>query len=244
MLLNFDAAQLEWRALAHLSKDKVALEEINNKIDGHADNQKRFNLPSRLIAKVFLFRTIYCPLCIIDKSSYSFSVDNDFKGVGDVKYWRKTIEAFYDKYTGIRDYHTNLIQTAQTTGRILSETGRVYNYAPREYRGEWVWPISDIANYPVQGFSADLMALARVSAYRRLKESGALFINTVHDSITLDYGGKDWYNITIEMRKVFRDIPLNFERIYGRKLLVPMDCDAKVGANWLWMHTIKVKENA
>jgi hypothetical protein len=44
------------------------------------------------------------------------------------------------------------------------------------------------------------------------------------------------------MKKVFRDIGGNFKKIYGKELLVPMDNDCKVGVNWLWMHSLKVKE--
>ena len=52
-ILNVDLANLEWRTIVELSGDKVALEEILGGLDFHTDNQKRFNLPSRLIAKVF-----------------------------------------------------------------------------------------------------------------------------------------------------------------------------------------------
>ena len=59
MLLNADAKQLEWICATYLSQDKVAIDEINNQVDQHADNQARFGLPSRLIAKTFVFRLIY-----------------------------------------------------------------------------------------------------------------------------------------------------------------------------------------
>jgi hypothetical protein len=40
----------------YLSKDKVWYEEIRNEVDQHTENQKAFGLPSRLIAKKFVFR--------------------------------------------------------------------------------------------------------------------------------------------------------------------------------------------
>lgn len=244
MLLNFDAAQLEWRAVAHLSQDAVAIKEIVEGLDGHSDNQTKFKLPSRLIAKKFLFRSIYCPYSLADETAYAFSVDNDFRHVGNRKFWRGAIESFYEKYGGLRKWHSEIIRDATTNGRLVSETGRVYYFNQVQRRGEMVWPLSDIVNYPVQGFSADLMSIVRVSAFRRLQQEGVLFINTVHDSITLDVDVdiNTCYNICIEMKKAFRDIAPNFERLYGKKLLVPMDCDAKVGINWLWMHKINIKE--
>lgn len=244
MILNFDASQLEWRAIAHLSGDKTGLEEINNGLDFHTDNQSKFKLPSRLIAKKFLFRNIYCPYLIADATAYAYSVDNDFKQVGNKKFWRGAIETFYEKYTGIANYHIRLIHEAQSTGRIISETGRIYNIEMVQRRGEWVWPYSDIANYPVQGFSADIMMLARVIARKRFKKlyPNALFINTVHDSIVLDVDERErtWYNICIDMKRVFGDLQNIYEQVYRKPLSVPMDCDAKAGINWLWQHKIKV----
>lgn len=245
MLLNYDAAQLEWRAVAHLSQDPVAIREIVEGLDGHSDNQKKFRLPDRLTAKKFLFRNIYCPFSMADETAYAYSVDNDFRHVGGRKFWRAAIENFYDKYSGLRRWHQQIIQEVTRTGTLTSETGRVYEFEMRRKRGEMVWPINDIVNYPVQGFSADLMSIARVSAFNRLRnDPRILFINTVHDSITLDVDAdlEACYNISITMKKVFRDIGPNFERLYGKKLLVPMDCDSKVGINWLWMHKINIRE--
>ena len=56
MLIQVDAAQLEWRVAVELSKDPIGLQEILNKEDTHSKNQLALQLPSRLIAKIFLFR--------------------------------------------------------------------------------------------------------------------------------------------------------------------------------------------
>lgn len=197
-------------------------------------------MPSRLIAKIFLFRAIF------KGSAYAYSVDNDFKHLGNQKYWQGVIDKFYEKYTGIYQYHAALMREATTTGQIVSNSGRIYKFEPRMRRGVLTWPENDIVNYPVQGFAADLMTLARVSAWNRLKEQRekgkVLFVNTVHDSIKLDLNCS--LSEAIEVGKVvkssFNDIPANYQRIYGSELLVPMDCDFKVGVNDLWQHRIKL----
>lgn len=56
MLLQCDASQLEWRVALALSEDWVGINEILGGEDTHAKNQAAFGLPSRLIAKIFLFR--------------------------------------------------------------------------------------------------------------------------------------------------------------------------------------------
>lgn len=199
----------------------------------------KFKLPSRLIAKIFLFRAIF------KGSAYAYSVDNDFKHIGGQKFWQNIIDRFYEKYSGIYDYHTLLMREAISTGQIVSESGRIYLFEPRQRRGEWVWPETEIVNYPVQGFAADLMQLARISAWNRLKkqrEKGTvLFVNTVHDSIKLDCNLKlkEVIEVGNIVKSSFKDIPANFKKIYGGDLLVPMEADFKVGVNDKWLHKIK-----
>ena len=56
MLVSADVKALEWFVGTWLSQDKIAYEEIFEGKDQHSDNQAKFNLPSRLIAKIFVFR--------------------------------------------------------------------------------------------------------------------------------------------------------------------------------------------
>ena len=240
MICSFDAKQLEWRTVLHNANDKTGIAELFNNQDFHSENQAYFKLPSRLIAKIFLFRAIF------KGSAYAYSVDNDFKHIGGQKYWQNVIDKFYEKYDGIYNYHIKLIREASNTGVIVSESGRTYKFERRLKRGEWVLPENEIVNYPVQGFAADLMSLARISAWNRLKqyreEGTVLFVNTVHDSVVLDVNLS--LEKTLEIGKIvcssFEDIPKNYQLIYGKKLLVPMEADFKVGINSLWQHNIKI----
>ena len=59
MLVNVDVKSLEIVVAAQLSGDKVLQREIINGEDIHANNMAAFKLPSRLIAKIFVFRLIY-----------------------------------------------------------------------------------------------------------------------------------------------------------------------------------------
>ena len=92
MLLQADAKQLEWVGATYLSQDQVALKEIWGSVDQHADNQTRFGLPSRLVAKTFVFRLIY------GGSAYSYANDPNFRDIGNEKFWQGVIDQFYDKY--------------------------------------------------------------------------------------------------------------------------------------------------
>ena len=246
MLINADAAQLEWRCIAHLANDVTAIEEIENGIKFHKENQKKFGLPAGelgyLAAKVFLFRAIY------KGSAYAYSVDPDFAHIGNEKFWQKTIDKFYEKYYGIQEYHNRIIKSVVDTGTLIVPTGRVYTFEPRLVRGEFKYSETDICNYPVQGIAADIMALIRVAARKAIKNSGleCLLINTVHDSIVIDAKTVDsrehrWYNIIRLVDECFKQAQQVYQETFLHPLLVPMNCEIKVGVNWKHMHKVEIK---
>lgn len=141
MIVNGDARALEWVAGTFLSQDRVALQEIKDRVDQHTLNMNAFRLPSRLIAKTFVFRLIY------GGQAYSYANDPDFTHVStSEKFWNRVIDAFYEKYQGWASWHIKLMQEATTTGKVLMPTGREYSYQ-RTLLG--VWPRTTILNYPV-----------------------------------------------------------------------------------------------
>lgn len=56
MLVNVDVKSLEIVVAATLSQDRVLMQELIDGVDIHLMNQNLLNLPSRLIAKLFVFR--------------------------------------------------------------------------------------------------------------------------------------------------------------------------------------------
>lgn len=220
---------------AFLSQDPVLIQEIRDGADLHTDNQNRFGLPSRLIAKIFNFRLLY------GGSAYSYANDPEFMGISKSdKYWQDVIDAYYDKYRGIKEWHKRLVKEAVEKGRIISPTGREYRF--EKYNGS----IKDtqVKNYIVQGTGADLMALARVSFYNRIKKLGlkeCLLVNTVHDSIVVDINPKVCDNKVVArtMHEVFDDLPKNFEKLFLTPFNVPMECEVLMGDDWENMVEIK-----
>jgi DNA polymerase I-like protein with 3'-5' exonuclease and polymerase domains len=231
MYINCDASGLEVNAIAYLSQDRILIEEIRNRADIHSNNQARFNLPKgdsgRLIAKIFVFRLIY------GGSAYSYANDPDFNSVSrSEKYWQQVIDSFYNKYTGIYDWHQKIIQTVTETKQLVMPTGRSYTFNPKlNYKGELTWPITTIKNYPVQGLGQDLMAIARVSFAKKFWNSNlkGKLRSTVHDSIVIDVPNKN-VDITTEMfYNTFKEIPKNFKTIFGIEYNLPIFCEVKVG---------------
>lgn len=224
-LINIDAKQLEWVAAAYLSKDKTAYDEIRNNVDTHENNRQRLRLPTRLIAKTFLFRLIY------GGSAYAYAHDSEFTHVSTSdKYWQKVIDEFYSKYTGLHRWHGSLVREVVRSGKLVMPTGREYVYT--KIRGEW--PRTTILNYPVQGLGADLMAIARVSLYNRLKPRSlrSKLICTVHDSIVVDSPRGEIDEIVTVVNEVWKDIPRNFNRLFGVEFDLPLRCEILVGNDW------------
>ena len=244
MIINCDAKSLEWCTYLFLSQDKTGIDEwkgvINDpgKHDIHRANQEAFNLPSRLIAKVFLFRWIY------RGSAFAYSRDPDFVGVSrSADFWQDVIDRYYTKYPNILRTHLDYIKQATTTNKIISPFGREYYFEPKpNYRGELVWSENDIVNWPNQGCGADVMAVARVAAHSRAKRANlqGYFINSVHDSIEIDAPEKEKDQWVELLDKVFKDLPGLVTRAYGVEWNVPMLGEVSVGPNRCDLIEVKV----
>ena len=217
MLLQADASALEIRVAAYLSQDEVLINEIINGVDLHTDNQEKFGLPSRLIAKILNFRILY------GGNEFSFANDPDFTSISKSRAW-----------------HTKIIREVVETNKLVAPTGREYYF--QKFGGQY--KDTQIKNYAVQGTGADLMALARVSAHNRLKKLGygdkCLLVNTVHDSIILDFDDKvcDTKELVAMFHSVFHDLPANFEKMFGVKFNVPMAAECQKGLNWADMEVV------
>lgn len=216
-ILNVDVKGLEVVTAAFLSQDKTLYKELNDGLDIHADNQAKFGLPSRLVAKVFKFRLLY--------GGQYFSLDPDFIPVSaNQKYWDKVIEKYYEKYQGIGNWHKKIVAEVIRTGKLISPSGRMYTW---ELQGANIKKIErEVKNYPVQGFGADIVMCARVSLFKRWKEAGirGVLINTVHDSIVADIEEQELDRAVEVVRGVFKDLPSQLSRIFD----INFDLDVKV----------------
>lgn len=229
MLVSCDASGLEWRVLLELSKDIIGIQEILEKQDVHSRNQTAFNLPTRLIAKIFLFRTIY------RGSGWSFANDPDFMHVSiSPKFWDGKNESFFNKYKGIDKLHKTWGEQVVQGYPIDGPLGRSWTINLKQnFRGELVIPWTTLTNYPVQGTGADVMMFARIMAYKRIKQAkiSVDFISTVHDSIVVDCLQKYIPQVATIFHEVFADLPKMFKGAFGYTWEVPMECEVKYGMN-------------
>lgn len=228
-LLQADASQLEWRTAIELSRDPIGLQEIIEGQDTHSLNQVAFQLPSRLIAKVYLFRTIF------RGSGWAFANDNEFMHVSSsAKFWDGVNEKFYKKYNGLDQQH-NIWKDLVLSGKpIVGPLGREWliplTFVPgKDFKIPWTL----LSNYPVQGTGADVMMIARISAFNRIKALGipCKFISTVHDSIVCDVPSSHLQQVANIFYEVFDDLIKNIWKLFKYEWVVPLACEVKYGPN-------------
>jgi DNA polymerase-1 len=238
MLVNIDAKSLEVHVGAWLSKDSVMYKELLEGLDMHSNNMQLFGLPSRLIAKIFMFRLMY------GGTEYSYAQDPDFASVSSSpKYWKKVIDAFYSKYKGFADWHTKIVQEVTLTSKLrIPGTGREFSFKQYPNRiGGMDWPITQIKNYPVQGTGADLMAIARLQVAQDWKRAGltGVRISSVHDSIVADVPDIEVKAACKLMLNSFEKVPRVFEKAYGIPYDLPFKGECSYGPNLCDMEDFK-----
>ena len=256
MLIKCDAKGLEWRVKVLLAQDEVAIKEIKDPtLDVHAVNQHTFGLPKtevgRVTAKVFLYRMIFADAFGpkgYEGPAYAYANDPEFQNTSNsIGFWKEVVGRFFDKYTGIREHSVELIREACNTGRILSPSGREYNYIPyTRYDGEPDWPRTQILNHIVQGLSADLMLLIRKAIWEVWDFSpNQLLNNTVHDDVEADVINDPGtiFKCACLMEDSFNRLPKLAKRWYGMDLNVPFAGEVKYGMTLFEDDMIKFNRN-
>lgn len=142
---------MEWRTLLELARDEVGIKEVLEKQDAHSLNEKAFDLPSRLIAKIYLFRTIY------RGQGWSFANDPDFMHVStDPKFWDSIGEKFYKKYFGVDKCHHQWADLIVKGQPIVGPFGREWSIEMKRNKrsGNLEIPWTTLTNYPVNKLAA------------------------------------------------------------------------------------------
>lgn len=221
MLVSADVKGLEVVTVAWLANDETLRQEIKDGIDIHGANQAAFNLPDRLTAKRFKFKMIY------GGTDHGFAVDPDLSITGfSKKKWGEVIEQYYSKYHGIARWHKEIIDRVLSTGFLESPSGRMYDYRALLRKPDWDY-IPKIKNYPVQGLGADLVKLARIMIFKKWRPEYGKLVNTIHDSVVLDSPKDSWYNISMMVENVFKELPFRISKIYKINWDLPINVEFK-----------------
>ena len=141
------------------------------------------------------------------------------------------IEKYFEAYPGIKVYIDELVAFAKEHGYSLTMFNRrrpipeikSSNFMQRSF-GERV-----AMNAPIQGTAADIIKLAMIEVYNRLKERGlkSRLILQVHDELLVEAHQDE----VEEVKQLMTDAMKN-----AAKLAVVLEVDLKEGKNWLEAH--------
>ena len=229
VLVDADYSQIELRLLAHISGDKAMQEAFLSGEDFHTVTASRvFGVPLDEVTPALRSRAKAVNFGIVYGIS-AFSLAQDI-GVypSEAKAY---MEAYLDKYHGVRDYMKSIVAKAKADGyvdtlfarrRYLPEL-KSSNFNVRSF-GERV-----ALNMPIQGTAADIIKIAMVNVHRHLAEEGleAKLILQVHDELIVECPDSEAERV--------KEI-LTYEMENAAALSVPLTVDAHIGHSWAEAH--------
>ncbi len=224
-LLDADYSQIELRILAHISGDKNMCRAFNEGEDIHAATAAQvFNMPKELVtsemrraAKAVNFGIVY--------GIGAFSLSKDI-GVS-VAQADRYIKNYLDNFSGVRDFMAKTVEDAKKKGYAETMYGRRRLIPELSASNKNVQAFGKRAamNAPIQGTAADIIKIAMVKVYKRLKAEklDARLILQVHDELIIEASEKDKERAA----KILHE-----EMTGAAKLSVPLPADVEEGRSW------------
>lgn len=225
VFIDADYSQIELRVLAHLSKDLVMIDSFKNDLDIHYKTASEvFGVPieevtdnQRRSAKAVNFGIVY------GISDYGLSKDLNITR----NEARQYIDGYLNTYPNIKNYMEEIVKIAKKDGYVTTILGRKRyipeinskNFNIRSF-GERI-----ALNTPIQGSAADIIKLAMIKVYERLKEEkvNAKLILQIHDELIIECDEKE--------KDIVKNIlKESMENVY--KLDLPLKVDVCEGWNW------------
>ena len=226
VLVDADYSQIELRLLAHMAGDEAMQQAFLSGADFHTVTAaKVFHVPEsevthqmRSRAKAVNFGIVY------GMSAFSLSQDIHVT-VAEAKDY---MERYFATYPGVKQYMTDIVEKAKEQGyvetlyhrrRALPEL-KSSNFIQRSF-GERV-----ALNMPIQGTAADIMKLAMLRVYDRLRREGlqARLIMQVHDELIVECPEEEREAVEKLLRQEMEQVAA---------LAVPLTAEAHSGKNWL-----------
>lgn len=229
LLVDADYSQIELRVLAHISGDEIMKKAFLDGVDIHTVTASQvFNQPIEWVtpdlrskAKAVNFGIVY--------GIGAFSLSKDI-GVSMTKA-SEYIRAYLSKYSGIAHYMDKTVAKARHDGYVETMFGR------RRYIKELAAKNKNLQSFgervakntPIQGTAADIIKIAMIRVYNKLRESklDAKLILQVHDELIVE-AKEDCADKAAALLKE--------EMENAVKLTVPMTVDVNIGKTWYDTH--------
>ncbi len=228
-LLSADYSQIELRVLAHLSEDQALIADFAADADIHrstaaevfAVGPEAVTSEMRRRAKAINFGIIY------GMSPYGLAADLGISQEEAALY----IERYFQIYRGVKAFIDWTVQEAREHGFVSTLWGRRRAIPELQSSNQAVRQLGErlAVNTPIQGSAADLIKVAMIAIFRRLKREGlgTRLILQIHDELLFEVP-------EAELEVARRVAAGEMER--AASLRVPLKVDLGVGSNWAEAH--------
>lgn len=229
MLMAADYSQIELRVIAALSGDKNMIAAFKDGLDIHvATAAKVYNVAiedvtreQRSNAKAVNFGIIY------GQSAFGLSQN---LGISRTEA-KEIIDSYFEQYATIKTYMDSAVAKARELGFVETIMKR-RRYLPDINSGNAIvrgFAERNAINAPIQGSAADIIKLAMIKVFNRMKSEGltSKMLLQVHDELVFDV-----HNDEVDiMRKLVKE-----EMESAVDLVVPMQIEMEFAKNWLEAH--------
>jgi DNA polymerase-1 len=228
-LMAADYSQIELRIIAALSEDKNMMEAFQNGLDIHAATAakvysvdiKEVTRTQRSNAKAVNFGIIY------GQSAFGLSQN---LGISR-KEAKSIIDSYFGQYPTIKEYMDNAKEVAKENGYVETIMKR-RRYLPDIKSANAIvrgYAERNAINAPIQGSAADVIKVAMINVYNRMKEEKleSRMLLQVHDELVFDVLKSE----EDKMRKLVKE-----EMEGAIKMDVPLDVEMEFADNWLEAH--------
>lgn len=228
-IVSADYSQIELRIMAHLSGDEGMIEDFRSGHDIHAATAaKIYKVPvgevtreQRSHAKTANFGIIY------GISAFGLS---QRLGISRSES-KQLIDQYFENYRGVKAYIDRAVAQCRQNGYVETVFHRKRflpdinsrNFNMRQFAER------NAVNAPIQGSAADIIKLAMVAVWRKMKEEGlaSRMVLQVHDELVFDV-------VPQELDRVMAIAREQMESVC--KLAVPLIAECGYGTNWLEAH--------
>lgn len=225
ILVDADYSQIELRVMAHLCGDKNMMSAFNSGEDIHTSTAAQvFDVPPIMVstemrnaAKAVNFGIIY--------GIGAFSLAKDINTTREQA--EEYINSYLARYPKVKKFMDSTVENAMKTGTVTTMFGRkrripeiMSSNKVQQAAGKRI-----AMNTPVQGTAADLIKIAMINVYRRIKAENlnAKLILQVHDELiiesTIDCADRAAEILREEMQNV-------------HEMNVPLAVDVNKGKSW------------
>lgn len=227
LLLEADYSSLEMVVACELARDGQGIADILEGKDIHRQTASIVNQkPPKEVTKVERQGA----------KAYTFLPLFGGTGNGELPHIKAYFDRFYTLYEGIKVWHDSLMRGTLKNGIVQTPSGRQY-YWPNvvRTRGGRVSFATQILNYPVQGFAADIVQIACIRALRLFRQQNlrSKIILTVHDSLVSDTHPDEIDQVKAILTTAMTEVGEELESRFNYKAVVPLKIEISRGKNWL-----------